>query len=66
MRIWYVSHYAVPRECSYGWRSQYIAHALSQAGHEVTVWAASSHHWIAKPCGHIPFASSLDPDGYEF
>jgi glycosyltransferase involved in cell wall biosynthesis len=66
MRIWYVNHYAVPREVALGWRSQYVARALSQAGHEVTVWAARRHHILERPCGEIPFEFSRDPDGYDF
>jgi glycosyltransferase involved in cell wall biosynthesis len=66
MKIWYVAHYAVPPSVSPGWRSHYVARALARAGHEVTVWAARCHHWLARPCGRTPQAESREEGGYDF
>gem|GEM_PF-1897149 len=66
MRIWYISHYAVPGSVSPGWRCHYVAKALAAAGHEVTVWAARCHHVVAMPCGRLPQAESREEEGYEF
>jgi len=66
MRVWYVAHYAVPGSVSPGWRSHYVAQALAAAGHEVIVWAARCHHWLARPCGVTPKAESREEGGYDF
>ncbi len=66
MRIWYVNHYAVPDSLAKGGRPQHIAAALAKHGHKVTVFAASQHHLVARPCGEIPFAKQASPEGYLF
>ena len=66
LRVWYVSHYAVPPSVSPGWRCQYLAEALAAAGHEVTVWAARRHHWLACPCGQTPATETREAGGFDF
>jgi len=66
LRIWYAAHYAVPPSVSPGWRCQYLAEALSRAGHEVTVWAARRHHMLARPCGQTPEPETREAGGFDF
>jgi glycosyltransferase involved in cell wall biosynthesis len=66
MKIWYVSHYAVPEEISIGWRSQYIAKALSEAGHELTIWAASQHHLIDNQKKILNYKKIISNYNYKF
>ena len=44
MRIWLINHYAVPPQYYPLARQNYFAKYLMQAGHEVTIFAASTVH----------------------
>ena len=66
MHIWYVNHYAVPEEISLGGRAQYIGRELARHGHTVTIFGASKHHFLGRPCGSISPGEKQSADGYSF